>query len=149
LPVARFGIRLGLILCGKKEKSRTSGEFNPERARKRSKEPSKNRFLHNLNMRCENPNYQSTPMTYSWVYNSLIVEKNFLQRRKVAKINTPILLLCAEKDTVVKTEPQKRFSERCKNCTFVVIKGSDHSMLTSTHETITEHLTRVFDFYRT
>ncbi len=149
LPIARFGIGLGLILCGKKAKSRTSGEFNPERARLRSKEASKNRFLHNLNMRCENQNYQSTPMTYGWVYNSLIIEKEFLKRRTVKNIKTPILLLCAEKDTVVKADAQKRFSENCKNCTLVVIKNTDHSMLTANHDAITEHITRVLNFYRT
>lgn len=146
--VARFGIKLGVLICGGKEKSKTSGEFNPEAAKRHSNELSRNRFLHNLNMRCENPCYQSTPMTYSWVYNSLIVTKKFLTPKICRKITTPILLLCAEKDTVVKTKPQFRFSKNCKSCELAVIKESNHSMLTHSHETITEHITRVLDFYR-
>ncbi len=141
-------VGLAKWFCGRKSKFPLSSEFNPDHPHRKSADASKNRFEHNLNMRRENPQYQTTPLSFGWNHRTLQLRPRLLSRRITRRIQTPLLLLSAEKDTVVKNEPQHIFAARCPVCTLVTVKDTNHGMLTGTYETLTEHLTRTLDFYR-
>ncbi len=145
--LVRLYVYFGMKKYGSKSKFIFSKEFDPERANKYSMEPSKNRFSHNLNMRCNEPRYQSTPMTYGWVYNSVLLPIRILKRQVAGSIKTPVLLLSAEKDTVVRNDAQVRFAKKCRTCKMVTVNNTDHSMLTASYEVICEHVKQVLDFY--
>lgn len=145
--IARWGVRVGKTFCGGKKKFPLSSEFNPDVTYKKTYDASRARFEHNLKMRRENPMYQTTPMSFGWVIGSLTVRKAALSGKTISRIKTPILLLSAELDRVVNNEPQLLFARRCQTCNFVSIKGANHALLTSDFDTMTEVLTRIFDFF--
>ena len=146
--IARIGMRIGAIVRGKKVKPAFSKNFNPEHPYHPEAEPSKNRFYHNLNMRRNEPRYQTTPMTLGWIDQSLRLKGRLLKRSVAGAIKTPILLLSAELDTVVINEAQHQFADRCPACKLEIIPGTNHSLLTGNYETMTTVITRTLDFYR-
>lgn len=147
IGIARAGLNLASAFLRKKEKFPLSSEFNPDVTYKKTYDASRARFEHNLKMRRENPMYQTTPMSFGWVIGSLNVRKAALSSKTIKRITTPILLISAELDRVVNNEPQLIFARRCPTCAFVNIKGANHALLTSDYDTMTEVLTRIFDFF--
>lgn len=141
------GVHLGGLLFGKKTKFVLSKEFNPDHPFEHAHDADKNRFMHNLNMRRSEPRYQSTPMSFGWVYQSLILRKRLLKKGLAESITTPLLLFSAEKDTVVKIDAQHAFAARCPHCRLVTLKEATHAILSGTQETLTTHLTMTMDFY--
>jgi len=79
VPIARVGVMVGKLFYGGKAKFLLTREFDPDVQYKEEYGSSKARFEHNMKMRRENPNYQSTPMTFGWVYNSLTVGKKIFK----------------------------------------------------------------------
>ena len=144
----RWGTAIGGRLVGTKAKFYFSNEYNPDITYDDIPRGSRNRVSHTLNMRRSEPRYQSTPMTLGCVYNTLILRKRLLHRRFTDSIQTPVLMLCAETDTMVKLKPQKQFAEKCGACQRVVVPHSNHAMLTDDSSILTEHITRALDFYR-
>lgn len=147
VPIARVGVWVGRLLCGKKEKFPLSREFNPEVKYHPSQGTSRARFEHHIAMRRDNPDYQSTPMSYGWVWGSLTVGRRILRRRAAAKIKTPILILSAGDDTVVNNRPQHVFAARVDSCRLVTIDGATHGMLASDNETLERILRLILDHY--
>ena len=145
--IARAGIGIARHFYGNKSKFLLSKEFNPEVKYKEDPYTSKARFIHHLNMRRENENYQTTPMSFGWTYNSLIIDKKILSKSVAGKIKTPILLFSAENDTVVENEPQYKFSNKCNNCRLVNIEGATHALLASNDETLKKVLDLTFSFF--
>lgn len=145
--VARASALVSCILFGKRQKFWTSGEFNPETPHRKSLDASFCRFNHNMNMRRENREYQTTPMSNGWVYNSLCLRSQITKSKLASKITTPILLISAENDKIVEAQPQIEFAKRCKTCELISLKGANHAMLTGTQETITEHVSAVLNFF--
>lgn len=145
--VARMSALFCSVVFGKKQKFWTSGEFNPETPHRKTHDASYSRFNHNMDLRRNNREYQTTPMSNGWVYNSLCLRSQIVNSRLPIKIKTPILLISAEKDRVVEIAPQIEFANRCTNCKFVSLSGANHAMLTGTQKTITEHLTAVLNFF--
>ena len=144
----RPGLRIGGLIFGKKTKFALSSEFNPNHPFEKAGDASHNRFMHNLTMRRQEPMYQSTPMSYGWVYQSLILCSRLLKKGFVEQIETPILLFSAERDTVVKIDAQHRFAARCRTCQLWTLKDATHAILSGTQDTITEHIRMTMDFYR-
>ena len=145
--VARMSALFCTIVFGKRQKFWTSGEFNAETPHRKSHDASFSRFNYNMNLRRNNKDYQTTPMSNGWVYNSLCLRSQIAKSKLPSKIKTPILLISAEKDRIVEIEPQKEFAKRCKSCSLITLSGANHAMLTGTQETITEHVTAVLDFF--
>lgn len=123
-----------------------SKEFNPNSDFNKSSDGSKARFEHNMKMRIGDENYQSTPMSAGWVYNSLLIKKLLKQKKAVNRISVPILLFSAELDNVVKTKPQKDFAKKCKNCTLEIIKGAKHTIFCGQENIAKDYMQKVIDF---
>lgn len=146
-PIARMGVGIGRLFYGNKTKFLLTREFDPDVKYSEAHGTSRARFEHNMKMRRENPHYQSTPMTFGWIYNSLIIRDKIFKRKTIKNISTPMLLISAEKDTIVKLKPQYDFANKCKNCKLVNLKNTNHALLAGTSQTIGEVLNLVFDFY--
>ena len=107
---------------------------------------SKHRVIRSLEMRVQEPHYRSTPMTVGCIRQCLLLRRLLLQR--ASHIQTPVLMLCAEHDKVVKTQPQAELAARIPNCEYVVIKDADHAMMTGNHAIVTEHITRTLSHFQ-
>ncbi len=129
-------------------KPRVNTKFDPDAAIKHSDDEGRNRFLHNLNLRKNEPNYQSTPLTCCWVYNSLIILSTLKKEKTANKIKTPTLLISAEKDTVVQADKHRKFASACDAFTLHTIKDAGHSMMTSNHKIITDHVSATLNFFK-
>ncbi len=145
--LARHSVSVGRWIFGNKRKFFLTSEFNPNVQYNERCGSSRARFEHNIKMRRDNPHYQSTPMTFGWIYNSLIVGSQIFKRRVIGNINTKVLLISAEKDSTVRNEPQHLFAKKCKNCEFVEIKGATHALLESDEKMMSEILELTFNFY--
>ncbi|MDO4747848.1 MAG: alpha/beta hydrolase [Eubacteriales bacterium] len=145
---AKFGIKFMSILIGPKRWFKGSKEFNPEHKIENSNDESKSRFEHNLSLRCNNRCYQTTPMSLGWVDAMLSFELHIQKPRVVSKIKTPILLITAQNDTVVKSKPHYDFAKNCSTCEIIVQKNSKHAILTSTDDVISEHIHCVMDYFK-
>lgn len=144
---ARWSTGLASKLLGKKRKFYFSREFNPNIARNKKVDASENRFLYNMELRRNEPHYRSTPMTYGWVHESLLLRATLLKQKFIDKIKTPILILSSANDTVVENEPQFIFAEKCPVCEIVSIENTNHSMLTAKQEIIVEHINKTLEFF--
>ncbi len=146
VSVARVGLTIGRWILGGKKQFSLSDEFDPDVQYKVAYGSSRARFEHNMTMRRENAEYQSSPMSFGWVSRSLTVGNRILRRRTMRGITVPVLILSAENDTMVNNAPQHRFAERYKNCELVTIKGAAHALLASDADTVTQVMKLTFDF---
>ncbi len=144
--IARESVKLGKVFFGGKRKFFINKEFDPNIKFNYVKGLSKARFEHNMKLRRENPNYQSTPMSFGWVSNSLMVSKKILSCRVVGKIETPILIISAANDIMVNNKTQVKFFEKCKKCKFESIADATHAVLESDEAIISQVLKLSFDF---
>ncbi|MBR6564557.1 MAG: alpha/beta hydrolase [Clostridia bacterium] len=147
VPIARCGVRVGKRFYGSKTKFLLTHEFDPDIKYKEEYGSSKARFEHNLQMRRENPNYRSTPMTFGWVYNSLTVCKKIFNKNVIGNIKTPILIISAENDVTVNNKPQYKFAQKCSNCRIENIENATHALLVSDKQTVTKVIKLTLDFY--
>ena len=138
----------GRILKGKKKRFFFCHDFDPNHPFSRSSDKSFNRFTHYLKLRRENPCYQTSPMTYGWTTQSLKLNRQALKKSFIKKITTPILLISAGADTVVKTKPHHKFANKCKSCTLLTIAEGNHGMLVGTQETIGQHVEATLAFFQ-
>ena len=145
--IARAGVGFARHFYGNKTKFLLSKEFNPDIKYNESQGTSRARFEHNMKMRRENPNYRSTPMSFGWTYNSLIVRKSIFKSKNIKGIKTPILLLTAKQDRVVESKPHYEFAEKCKVCKLVELENANHALLASDNQTLKQVLDLIYDFY--
>lgn len=144
--IAREGVRVGKLIFGKKRKFFLSEEFNPKTKFNYSYGLSEARFRKNMELRCGNEMYQSTPMSFGWVSGSLTVGPKILSRHIVGKIETPILIISAREDKMVNNIMQEKFLSRCKNCELKSIEHATHAILSSDEGILSQILKLTFDF---
>lgn len=148
MPIARGGVRVARFFLGGKAKFPMSKEFDPETPHNTETDQCKVRFEHNMNLRRNEPLYQSTPMSFGWTLGSLTIRRKIMKKKNVTGITTPILLLSSEKDKTVSNEAHLEFSNKCPVCQMVTIKNATHSMLTGNPEVLNEHIQRVLSFFK-
>ncbi len=145
--IARLALGAKSVISGLKNPFDPARQFNPEEAIQTTSDPGRRRFLHNLNLRINEPMYQTTPLSLGWVINSLKVV-SLLQRKKVAEqIKTPLLLLSAEKDTTVNTAWHRIFADKCPVCRMEVLPGAGHSLMTGDDATVRRYVGEILDFF--
>ena len=146
-PIAQAYIKQQLVRYGAKTKSAISKEFNPEASFRHSSDASESRFNHNMSLRLGNRMYQTTPISNSWVYQSLIYPTKTMPPRRIRRIQTPILLISAGMDTVVKNRAQERFAKHLSCVTRLIMPQAKHAILTADTQDIARHLQDVLDFF--
>lgn len=144
---ARVGLSLYLMFNDGKKKFWNTDEFDPDYPFERSQDKSLARFRRNMDLRVSNPCYQTTPLSFRWVQQSVLVASRLTCKRCLKKIQTPIIMLSAEHDKVVSAKAQNAFAKNCPACRQVVLPGTTHAMLAGTRETIAAHVQQVLDHF--
>ncbi len=147
MSIARMGVAVGKLVYGGKTKFLLTKDFNPNVQYRVEHGSSRARFEHNMDLRRENPNYRSTPMSFGWIYNSLTVKRRIFRLKIINEIKTPILIISAEKDATVNNKLHYKFLNKCKNCRLENIENSAHSILVNDIETMSRIMNLIFEFY--
>lgn len=145
--IARQSVILGKVFLGSKKSFFLSSDFNPNVKYTEEYCSSRARFDYHMKLRIGNEYYQSSPMSYGWVYNSLTIYRTILKKKFLEKIQTPILLFSAENDKTVENQPHYIFSNGCKDCTLIEVKGETHALLASKNEKLEKILKLTFDYF--
>ena len=145
--VARWGLSAYLLFGNGKKKFWLADEFDPEYPFSCSQDRSLARFQRNMEIRLANPCYCTTPQTNRWIQQSLLLRPKLTRKSFLRKLQTPILMLCAEQDKVVCFQAQTQFAKNCPVCRQIVIPGATHSMLWGTQEVIAANVQAVLDHF--
>lgn len=104
------------------------------------------RFDSMLALRVKTPEYQASSGTNGWMHKAVLVEKQLLNRKKLAKIKSDVLILSAGNDTVVKNEMQHRLAKMLPECKIFTIEGAKHNIFFSDDKTLEYFYKLIFDF---
>lgn len=147
VPLAYTALTALSFLGRGKQKFWMADEFDPEYPFERSHDQSRERFLRNMDIRLANPCYQTTPQTVRWVQQSISLRAKLTNPRFLKKIQTPILMIRAEQDSVVSMDAQNAFASNCPACRMVILPKTTHAMLCGTQEVITAHIQQVLQHF--
>lgn len=142
----RWGTGISGKLHGYTKRFAFTKEYNPNYTVIPTPGYSRHRVIRSFEMRVQEPHYRSTPMTVGCIRQCLLLRRKLL--KCIGNNETPVLMLCAENDKVVKTKPQAELATKCPNCEYVVVKDADHAMMTGNPAIITEHITRTLTHFQ-
>ncbi len=125
-----------------------SRDFDPDVDYRKTSDVSYARFKHNLEYRIQDSRYQTSASTNRWMYEALSIQKPLLSRTVTDSIHAKVLLLSAEKDTVVKNHLQKKLASKLSDCTFQSVPNSKHSTYTGSYEVLELLYHSMLDFYQ-
>ena len=149
--VPRPLVLLMTCLHGKKygwdKKFAYTGEFNPTVDIRDTLDDSRARFEAIMKQRIKTKEYQSSSATNSWMREAITVQDKILRKRKAKKINTEILILSAQKDTVVKNKYHHSFAKMLKNGRVITVPCSKHNIFFSSDNTLSGFYNLLFDFF--
>ncbi len=148
MAVAKLGLTSCWLMGMGKKKFWGANEFDPDYPFEQSSDQSRARFQRNMDLRLAEPCYCTTPLTIRWVQQSISLRRKLTSPRFLKKIQTPILMLSAELDTVVNPKAQEDFAKNCPVCRRFVMPKASHAMLCGTEDTIRTHVQMVLDHFR-
>lgn len=102
------------------------------------------RYNYIFSKRLQDKNYRTYGASCAWTLASLKAIRKLQKRAKL--VNTPILLFQAGRDTTVKTGGQRRFAEKSKHTSLVVIPESKHEIYNADLEIREEYYQKIFAF---
>ncbi|KFI45005.1 lysophospholipase [Bifidobacterium bohemicum] len=116
----------------------------------RSQGASEPRVRSYFEMRSADAHYQTNAATFGWVAQAFAMSRSILDRESCARVQTPILLFQAGRDTWVRNEVQNRFvqSVRAESGDVVLerIEPSVHEIFSMPNDVLGHYLERIFDF---
>jgi len=89
-------------------------------------DPEKYQILHNEI--ANNPDLAIGGVTWGWLNAAFESIKVLKQDDIIKRILTPILMISAQKDSIVSSKAQERLSSKLPNCSFLSIKGAFHEL---------------------
>lgn len=107
---------------------------------------SKIRYEYFFKKRLENKEYQNYCASYSWFRQSMIATKRLLRPANLEKIQIPVIVFQADKDTVVKANGQEEFVKGVKDARLIFVPESKHEIFMAQSKIITPYLNKIFDF---
>lgn len=125
-----------------------TSEFNPNATFREALDGSKARFEWVFGIRLGDQRYQTSAATNSWMKEAIEVKNHILKKQELSTVETEILVLSAQNDTVVKNRSQKRFAKMVKNCRLVSVENSKHNIYFADQSTISEVYQKTFDFLK-
>ncbi|WP_099469999.1 alpha/beta fold hydrolase [Konateibacter massiliensis] len=96
--------------------------------------------------RKKNKKYLDYDVSYSWFKQSVLATRRLLRPENMARIQVPVIVFEAEKDTIVKTEGHIRFVKGVRNAKLVVVPGGRHELFREKDEILTPYLNKIFEF---
>lgn len=143
-PLAAISAWKDQLLRGSKSKLTHSREFIARIPDAWQNDPACSRNKYMMQLRIDNKEYQTTPMTAGFALRALYLTPRLL---KVAgKIKTPHLLISGTEDAVVKTGPHSRFARRAPLCSFISVPGGRHAMMCEDAQSAAVHTHLVLDY---
>ncbi|MBR2066977.1 MAG: alpha/beta fold hydrolase [Solobacterium sp.] len=121
------------------------GAFNETYSFENSNCMDRDRYIYSFYQRVENKNYQTWGATYGWVNAS--IEACELAQKNANKIRTPILLLQAEKDTMVDNIGHQEFAKKAKTVTILSFENAKHELYSSTDDIRERYYLAIFDYF--
>lgn len=104
-----------------------------------------------FDLRKANVNYQTNAATFGWVHQALKMSKAVLDRGACARIETPILLFQAGRDTWVHNSAQNRFVERVRvesgDVVLERVEPAVHEIFSMPNAVLGPYIDRIIDFY--
>ncbi|MCK4767572.1 MAG: alpha/beta hydrolase [Desulfobacula sp.] len=77
----------------------------------------------------KNPDLALGGVTWGWLNAALESVEMLKQDDIIGRITTPILMISAQKDSIVSSKAQEKLSGKLPNCSFFSIKGAFHELL--------------------
>ena len=108
----------------------------------------KYRYENHLEELISNEELQRSGGTFKWIFESLKASDKIVKRKNVQKIDIPILLFQAGRDTFVNDRGQNKFCERAKNCKKVRFDHAKHEIFGENDETLIKYLKMIKDFLK-
>lgn len=105
------------------------------------------RFRMLWRLKKENPVMQMGGASYQWVSQSYYETARALRKRNIAKVDIPVLLFQAGKDTMVKADAQERFAKYAKNCKMVRFPDAKHTLYLGEDAVLKEYYEKMFSFF--
>lgn len=128
-------------------KFKFSSSFNPNAQYKNSSDESEKRFYRNLDLRIKEPLYQNTAGTNRWMYEAVRIIEELSDKKLLKNIKTEVLILTADKDTVVKTNQHIKLAKRLK-CKITHFEDARHALYNMKDEKLERYVKCIIDFYR-
>ena len=108
----------------------------------------KYRYENHLSELRSNEELQRSGGSFKWVFESLKASDKIVKKKNVEKIDIPILLFQAGRDTFVKDGGQNKFCERAKNCRKVRFDNAKHEIFGENDEILMEYLKIIKEFLK-
>jgi len=143
-PIIMCSVFCGIATSGKKAQFKHTGRFTADVNFNASSDQSFARFRYNLDKRIEEDHFKLTPASNGWMYNAMTVSGKMIKNAR--KISVPVLIISAEKDSVVKNNMQQKLANRIENCRLETISNAKHSIFTSEDEILKKYYSILFDF---
>lgn len=143
-------VRMVAGIYGKKDGYKAmfphSKPFDPNPDFINSSDKSAARFKHNMSYRLNNPAYQNSAFSNKWIIEATKVKGAILNKRKLAKIKVPTLIISAENDHVVHQNLHYPLARGIKNSTIVTMPGAKHTVYTALGPELAQFYKIVFNF---
>ena len=103
------------------------------------------RYAYVFRQRKQTPEYRTYGGTYAWARASLRATRRL--EKDAGKVRTPVLLLQAGKDTMVRPGGQEKFAAKSKNTKVARFPDSKHEIFNGTARIRERYYSEVFRFY--
>ncbi|WP_252236180.1 alpha/beta hydrolase [Clostridium sp. CH2] len=105
------------------------------------------RYKYYYDIQSNNKEFQRGGSSFSWLKSSLDITEEITKKENASKVEIPVLLFQAEKDTYVKPKGQNEFSQYAPKCKLVLMAGSKHEIYREKDGILKAYLNQIFDFY--
>lgn len=124
------------------------GPFDGKYHLEESGTSNKYRYENHLEELKENEKLQRSGGSFKWLLESLKATDKILKNKNVEKIDIPILLFQAGRDTFVRAGGQNEFCERVKNCRKIRFGNAKHEIFLENDEILIEYLKKIKEFLK-
>lgn len=95
----------------------------------------------------ENRELQTSGGSFNWLREAFNATNILIKEENLSKINIPILLYQAGKDTFVKPGGQNKFVNQVKNCKFILRENAKHEIYIEKDEIFNVYIDEVLNFF--
>jgi lysophospholipase len=95
-----------------------------------------------------NSNIQRGGGSFVWLYESLKAIKDIFKKENISKINIPVLIFQAGKDSLVGKKGENKFSKKCKSCELVRFENGKHELYLENDDILIPYIEKIFDFFK-
>ena len=106
------------------------------------------RYYWYLDIQKEHPEFQNSAATYNWLREAMRQTSYILNPDNALRVEVPILLIQAAKDTMVKNEAQDKLVELLPNARKVTFPAAKHEIFRCTDMEVKEYINLILNFIR-